>query len=176
MTTTRETRPDRAKSRLGGGEFLERAQADEQAQGIVRVWTLCDLWLRHLEHRAFPSGYFFTGAFMEYGERRGPLANSLRAVMKTWLKALDRSIQQAQDRKQLLSEPNAEETAFELNALLIGAYWAELAGSGKAYPAARVSVLNRFRSWASNRIASRHFKSLKAWNRYLKAGARRSGV
>jgi len=33
-------------------------------KGIFRIWILCDLWSKHLETRLFPSGYFFTGAFM----------------------------------------------------------------------------------------------------------------
>ena len=57
--------------------------------GVVRLWSLCDLWIGHLEASVFPSGYFFTGAFMEYGEHAGPLAGSLRTVIKTWLKSLN---------------------------------------------------------------------------------------
>src|SRR6266851_5358758 len=51
--------------------------------GVVQLWSLCDSWIRHLEAGLFPSGYFCTGAFMEYGERVGPLAGSLRTVIKT---------------------------------------------------------------------------------------------
>ena len=143
----------------------------EGIKGIVRVWTLCDLWLRHLEDRAFPSGYFFTGVFMEYGERPGSLTASLRGVIKTWLKSLEQSIRQAQDMEELQSKPDAEAMAFELNALLVGAYWAHLAGSGSAYSAARLAVVSRLRNWATDRIPSRVLKSLGAWKRYLRTRA-----
>jgi hypothetical protein len=45
---------------------VERAQAifeqavlqpgEKNMSGIVRLWSLCDLWLKHLEGRVFPSG------------------------------------------------------------------------------------------------------------------------
>jgi AcrR family transcriptional regulator len=149
------------------------APAEEGTRGIERLWTLCDLWLGHLETRVFPTGYFFTGAFLEYGERRGPLTRSLRAAIKTWLNSLKRSIQHAQDLEELQSEPNAEEMAFELNALLVGAYWAHLAGSGDAYRTARRAIFNRLRSWATDQIPSRALKSVRAWKRYLQVRARR---
>jgi len=138
-------------------------------KGIFRIWILCDLWIKQLETRLFPSGYFFTGAFMEYGERRGSLAGSLRAVIKTWLTTLQSAVEQAQDLADLKSEPSAEEMAFELNALLVGAYWGHLAGSKRAYSVARLAIVNRLRAWATEKISSRVFESTSAWKKHVRA-------
>ena len=151
------------------------ATVEGGTKGVVQLWSLCDLWIRHLEAGVFPTGYFFTGAFMEYGERIGPLAGSLRTVIKTWLKSLKRSVQESQKSEELKSEPDAEEMAFELNALLVGAYWAHLAGFGDAYSEARLAILNRLRIWVTDQIPSRALKSLNAWKRYLRQRARSSG-
>jgi AcrR family transcriptional regulator len=34
---------------------------EDGLEGIERVWSLCDLWLKFVEDRVFPGGYFFTG-------------------------------------------------------------------------------------------------------------------
>ncbi len=148
------------------------AQVEEGMKGVGLLWNLCDLWLRHLERRVFPTGYFFTGAFMEYGERRGPLTGSLRAAIQTWLKSLKQSIEQAQDMEEVQTESTAGEMAFELDALLVGAYWARLAGFGNGYRTARFAILSRLRSWASDQIPPRALKSVSAWERYLRQRAR----
>ncbi len=148
--------------------------AGETTVGTERLWRLCDVWLWHLEDRVFPSGYFFTGAFLEYGPRQGPLASSLQQIAMIWMKSIERSVQQAQDKKELRSEPSAERMAFELNAMLVGAYWARLAGYGDAYSTARVTILSRLRSGATHRIPSDAFKSVNTWRRYLRAHVKRS--
>jgi len=40
---------------------VQPAQASRD--GIERLWTLCDLWLEHIEQRVFSGTYFFTGPF-----------------------------------------------------------------------------------------------------------------
>jgi len=142
---------------------------ERSSKGIVRLWILCDLWIKHLETKLFPSGYFFTGAFMEYGRRRGSLAGSLRDVIKTWLTALASTVQQAQDVADLKSEPTAEEMAFELNALLVGAYWSHLAGSKRAYSMARLAILDRLRGWATDKIPSRALESMSVWKKFVRS-------
>src|SRR5436190_22874103 len=38
------------------------APMEGSTNGVVQLWSLCDLWIGHLEASVFPSGYFFTGA------------------------------------------------------------------------------------------------------------------
>jgi len=149
--------------------FEEQVLRPQEAspKGIGRLWGLCDLWLRHLEDRVFPSGYFFTGAILEYGERNGPLPSVIRAVALTWLQSLQRAARESQKRKELQSEPHADAMAWELNALLVGAYCARLAGYGGAYSEARVAILDRLREWATAQIPSQTFQSVRRRKKYL---------
>ena len=131
-----------------------------------------DLWLKHLEEKLFPSGYFFTGAFLEYGQRRGPLASSLHDVGKVWLNSLQRAVQRAQNDGDLSAKSSAEKIAFELNAVLVGAHWAYLAGYGDAYAEGRGLVLDGLRGLATKRIPADALKSNNTLKKYLRARAR----
>jgi AcrR family transcriptional regulator len=148
--------------------------AEESTGGIEQLWSLCDFWLKHLEDGLFPSGYFFTGAFLEYGQRKGPLANRLQEQAKGWMKAIQRSVQQAQSRKELNKEPSAERMAFELNAMLVGAYWSHSAGNWDAYSEARFVIFGKLQNWATNKIRSRALRSVNIWLAYLRARAKRT--
>ena len=57
---------------------LRPAQASRG--GIERLWNLCDLWLQHIERRVFTGAYFFTGAFFEYADRPGPIAEAIAEI------------------------------------------------------------------------------------------------
>ena len=162
---------DRAKEIFDQGVLQP---VEKSVGGIGRLWSLCDLWLRHLENRVFPSGYFFTGAFLEYGERSGPLVSRLREAAKIWMEAIERSVGQAQNRKDLKAGLSGRRIAFELNAVLIGAYWAHLAGYGAAFSDARIIILGRVKNWATDKIPSRALSSVSRWSRYLRARAKRN--
>jgi AcrR family transcriptional regulator len=159
---------------------VERAEAifeqavlqpgEESISGIARLWSLCDLWLKHLEGRVFPSGYFFTGAFLEYGHRSGPLARRLQELANQWMQSIDRAVRQAQDTEEL-RKGSAESIAFELNALLVGAYGSRLAGYEGAYSEARKAILGRLQGWASDQIPRRVLKNVNTWRRYVRARA-----
>ena len=109
---------------------------------------------------------------MEYGERRGPLSRSLLTVIKIWLKSLKRSVQQAQNLKELRTESTAGEMAFALDALLVGAYWAHLAGSGDEYRTARRAILSRLRNWATQQIPPHALTGVGTWERHLRLRAK----
>jgi AcrR family transcriptional regulator len=160
---------------------VERAQAifveavrkpAEEMNGIVRVWGLCDLWLKHLDGRVFPSGYFFTGAFLEYGHRTGLLANRLQESAKQWILSIERAVRQAQDKEEL-KEGSVESIAFEINALLVGAYWSCLAGNEAAYSEARKAILGRLPEWTTDHIPRQVLKNVNTWRKYVRARAQR---
>lgn len=153
-------------------EMVLQPATEEDVKGIHRLWRLCDLRLKNLEGRALPSGYFFTGVFMEYGGRSGAIPQAIRTVAKLWFDALQQSTLDAQRANELKSNPNAATMAFEINALLVGAYWAHLAGIRNAYLEARIAVLGLLRGWVTDRVPSHVFKSVNAWYRYLSARAK----
>lgn len=67
--------------------------------------------------------YFFTGAFFLHAEQDGFIARQIREVARQWFRALRRALDEARGRGEIDSEVNAQQTAFELNGLLLGAQW-----------------------------------------------------
>src|SRR5712691_2536210 len=78
--------------------FVEAVLRPAQASrtGIERLWTLCDLWLQQIEQRVFSGAYFFTGAFFEYADRPGPIAEAITRVAQEWFKTLRKAVEEAQ--------------------------------------------------------------------------------
>src|ERR1700688_2061143 len=71
--------------------------AQSSRGGIERLWNLCDLWLQHIERRVFSGAYFFTGAFFEYANRPGPIAEAITHVAREWFNTLRKTVQEAQE-------------------------------------------------------------------------------
>jgi AcrR family transcriptional regulator len=145
---------------------LRPAQAGRE--GIERLWTLCDLWLEHIERPVFSGAYFFTGALFEYGDRRGPVARAITGGAQEWFKTLRKAVQEAQEREEIDPAAESKQVARELNGRLIGAHWAYLVEGGDHSREAREVLLGRLRELATNRIPASAFNSVGAWNRYLR--------
>src|SRR6202521_6133593 len=107
---------------------LRPAQASRG--GIERLWNLCDLWLQHVERRVFSGAYFFTGAFFEYADRPGPIAEAITHVAREWFNTLRKSVQEAQEQGQINPGAKAKKVAWELNDGLVGTHWAFLLERG----------------------------------------------
>jgi AcrR family transcriptional regulator len=95
-------------------------------EGIERLWILCDSWLAHIERRVFPGGYFFTGAFFECAERSGAVETEINAMARDWWNSLKSAVLKAQDRKEIDPAADARRVSFDLNGILMAAYWAFL--------------------------------------------------
>ena len=147
------------------GHIQGRAE-DEVEAGIERVWALCDYWLEFIEKRALPGGYFFTGAFFVSAEQHSFLAQRIRDVVEEWVTALRTAVNEARHRFELRIEVNAKRTAFELNALLLGAQWSRLL-SHLDHSQARVAILAKLKSLATENIPADAFDSVMAWRHYL---------
>ncbi len=88
-------------------------------EGIEQLWILCNSWLAHIEHRVFPGGYFFTGAFFECAERSGSIEDEINRMAQEWWEILRNAVQKAQDRKEINSNVDARQISFDLNGILI---------------------------------------------------------
>jgi AcrR family transcriptional regulator len=144
---------------------LQPAQAGRG--GIERLWNLCDLWLLHVEQRVFSGAYFFTGAFFEYADRPGPIAEAITRVAQEWFKTLRKAVQEAQEQEEINPDAQAKQVARELNGRLVGAYWAHLLGGGDCCRESRAALLSRLRELATDEIPAGAFKSVGAWKEYL---------
>jgi hypothetical protein len=144
---------------------LRPAQASRG--GIERLWNSCDLWLLHIERRVFPGAYFFTGAFFEYANRPGPIAEAIARVAREWFNTLRKVAQEAQEQEEIDPDAEAKEVAWELNGRLVGVYWAHLLGDGDCCREARAALLGRLRELATDKIPASAFKSVGVWKEYL---------
>jgi AcrR family transcriptional regulator len=138
-------------------------------QGIEHLWVLCDSWLAHIEHQVFPGGYFFTGAFFECAERSGPIEKEINGMALEWWTSLKSAVLKAQDRKEIDSAVDARRISFDLNGILMAAYWAFLVEKEAGIlREARIAVLAKLERLATTRIPASAFKSEDTWKEYLK--------
>jgi AcrR family transcriptional regulator len=140
--------------------------AERGQPGLAKLWNLCDFWLQHIEDHVFRGAYFFAGAFFERGRQRGAVARQIKAAARDWLEALERAVKEAQKHKEIDRDADADETASELNGLLLGAYWADLMGQWSALDWGRKKVLERLEALATDEVPSRAFRSARAFRRY----------
>lgn len=144
---------------------LRPAQASRG--GIGRLWSLCDLWLQHIERRVFSGAYFFTGAIFEYSGRPGPIAEAVTREAQEWFNTLRRAVQEAQEVREINPDAKAKKIAWELNDRLVGAYWAHLLEGGGRCREARIALLDRLQELATVDMPANAFESLRAWKEYL---------
>ena len=115
--------------------------AFETAQGLLRLWKLCDIWLSYVQSGVFRGGCFFAAAAAEFDSRPGPVRDRIAEIMKEWLATLRTTIIDAQNAGQLLKDIDATQLAFEFNSLELGANWAfQLYGDKKAFTRAREAM------------------------------------
>lgn len=148
--------------------FLNRVlyPARDVPPGIERLWTLCEYWLEFVEERALPGGYFFTGAFFEYAPQDGPMAGRIMEIADEYFTALKTAVNEARNREEIRREVDAKRTAFQLNSLLIGAQLSRLLEL-RDLTDARLAILSKLGSLATDEIPKEAFASLKNWKTYL---------
>lgn len=136
-------------------------------EGIEAVWALCDSWLDFIEQGILPGGYFFTGAYFQCARQSGSIPRQIKRVVGDWLDALRKALNQARGRDEVNLTIDAQQIAFELNSILIGAQWSQLMAH-KDHTNARSAILAKLRSMATEGIPARAFGSVKDWKAYLK--------
>jgi AcrR family transcriptional regulator len=135
--------------------------------GIERVWNFCDLWLQHIEQHIFAGPYFFTGAFLEYTDQRGPIAEAVTVIAQEWFNALRRAVEEAQEKGEINPKAGPKQITCELNGLLVGAHWAYLLKHGDCWREARTALLGRLRELATGETPTGAFTSERNWKKYL---------
>jgi AcrR family transcriptional regulator len=140
--------------------------AQAKRAGIERVWNFCDLWLRHIEQHVFAGPYFFTGAFLEHTDQRGPLAEAVTVIAQEWY-ALRKAVEEAQEKGEISPRAGPKKITWELNGLLVGAHWAYLLKHGDCWREARPAFLRQLRKLATDEIPPSAFTSERNWKKYL---------
>lgn len=121
---------------FGSKEELQLAAVEEAARvftdevlrpgvrppaGLGRLWAMCNSYLSYLKRSVFPGGCFFEAAVAEFDSRPGPVRDAVVAKRRYWGDSLARAVREAQAAGEVRPDIDAEQLAWELNCLLIGA-------------------------------------------------------
>jgi AcrR family transcriptional regulator len=125
--------------------------AFESAQGLLRLWKLCDIWLAYVQSGVFRGGCFFAAVAAEFDGRPGPVRDRIAEIMKEWLVTLRKAIVEAQKAGHLNKDIDPTQLAFEFNSLELGANWAyQLYGDLRAFNRAREAIRERLARYATD--------------------------
>ena len=94
------------------------APAMEVPEGLERLETLCERYLSYVKRGIFPGGCFFASTAAEWDTRRGPIRDSVRAVLAGWTELLEANVREARRRGDLAKDIDTGQLTFEINALL----------------------------------------------------------
>jgi AcrR family transcriptional regulator len=107
--------------------------------GLERLRGLLDSWCDYIVADVFSGGCFVLHGLSEFGHRPGPVRDALIAAQQEWMALLRRHLQLAVDNGEL-EAADPEQLLFELDAALVGANAARLAGDLKGPGRARLAV------------------------------------
>ncbi|HVE68279.1 MAG TPA: TetR/AcrR family transcriptional regulator [Solirubrobacteraceae bacterium] len=114
---------------------IEPAQA--APEGLPRLRRYCELYVDHMERRAFPGGCFWAAAAAEFDDRPGPVRDAIRGGVEAWLGELARQAEAA-------GLADSRQVAFELWAIGLGANaYRRLLGDAAAFDRARTAIARR---------------------------------
>ena len=91
------------------------------ATGLGRVWALCNAFLSYVRRDVFPGGCFFEAAVAEFDSRPGPVRDAVIEKRDYWVSSLARAIREAAAAGEVQPRVDAEQVAWELSCLLVGA-------------------------------------------------------
>lgn len=121
----------------------------------------------HIERHIFTGPYFFTGAFLEYTDQRGPIAEAVTVIAQEWFNALRRAVEEAQEEGEINPKVGPKQITWELNGLLVGVHSAYLLKHGDCWREARPALLGQLRNLATGEIPPSAFTSERIWRKYL---------
>ena len=105
-------------------EIFEREVVNpalEAPEGIARVLAYSEGYLSYLERHVFPGGCFFASVAAEVDSREGRVTDRLRELMGGGVQWLAGLVREAQARGEIDPGADADQLAFEIDALLHGA-------------------------------------------------------
>jgi AcrR family transcriptional regulator len=97
-------------------EVVTPARAEER--GLPRLVALLERWLAYMQREVFRGGCFFEAARNEFDSRpAGPVRDTIFAQFSDWERLLVGGVRAAQDAGHIDPDADADQLAFELDAL-----------------------------------------------------------
>jgi AcrR family transcriptional regulator len=121
---------------FGSKEELQLATVDEAGRiftrevlkpalkppaGLGRLWAMCASYLSYLKRGVFRGGCFFEAAVAEFDSKPGPVRDAVVARRRYWVESLARGVREAQAAGEVRADVDAEQLAWELDWILVGA-------------------------------------------------------
>lgn len=92
--------------------------------GVERLYALCESFLSYVERRVFPGGCFFASAMAEFDcKAPGPVRNRIAECQQQWMDMLERAAEDARAKRELRTDSDPCQLAFELEGALLTANW-----------------------------------------------------
>src|SRR6516165_8505857 len=123
--------------------FLEQVVQPALAhpRGIPRLRAMLENWIGYVERIVFRGGCFFAAASAEFDSRPGRVRYEIASLTKAWLLGLQDEIAFARSLKQLKTDADPVQVAFELHAYVQEANWAfKLFNDKSAFSHARQAI------------------------------------
>jgi AcrR family transcriptional regulator len=137
---------------MAGEIFTEHVirPALEAQQGVPRMWQLFVNFLDYVEGKVFKGGCFFAAASFEFDSRPGAVRDAIVQSMRGWMGVLERSVEGAIKAGHLKKKVDAQQFAFEIYSLTIGAHSGfQLLDNKRALSQVRTTIRDRILSLAT---------------------------
>ncbi len=117
--------------------------AIQQQPGLSRLRAIVENWLKWTASAKLPGGCIMTAAAYEFDDWPGPVRELVSQSLRELRKTLARSVRLAMEAGQLHQDTDADQLAFEIFSLYLGAQLdARLFGDPHAYERALVAFEN----------------------------------
>ncbi|MCY1141596.1 TetR/AcrR family transcriptional regulator [Actinoplanes sp. Pm04-4] len=121
--------------------------ASAVADGLPRLWRLCEGWIEFMRSGELAGRSFFLTALVEYDARPGPIHDELLRLRLRWERLFTTALHNATRLGHLRPVPDAAQVFYEIAALIAGATLdAQLRDDASVFDRARTAVLTRLRS------------------------------
>ncbi|WHZ10412.1 MAG: putative transcriptional regulator for fatty acid degradation FadP, TetR family [Burkholderiaceae bacterium] len=97
------------------------APALREPRGLPRLAALFANWMRRTSAE-IDSGCLYISGAVEFDDRPGPVRDALADSVRTWLAAVHRAVQQAQQTGELRADADARQIAFEIHGLILAVH------------------------------------------------------
>lgn len=115
--------------------------AEEFGDGLPKLHALLMSWADSIENSTYRGGCFFAAASAEFDDRPGSVRDEIARLSKAWLDLLVQGFDSARTLKQLKTQADPEQMAFEVHAFVQEANWAkQLLGEKRAFGRAKRSI------------------------------------